>query len=81
MRAYMSSGAHKPAMRKLVGWCDEASVVHWEQESAELPSWTEVHRRMQADGRASHVAHPSVAHRAFRIEPPHPTKARPFRLK
>lgn len=81
MRAYMTSGGHMAAMRKLIGWCDEASVAHWEQDSPELPSWTEIHRRMQADGRASKVAHPSAAHLANTIAPPHPTKARSFKVK
>ena len=34
-------------MRRLAEWCDEASVAHWTQESAALPDWIEVHRRMQ----------------------------------
>jgi hypothetical protein len=45
MRAFMLSGPHKRAMPKLVKWCDEASVVHWHQETAEPPSWSEAHRR------------------------------------
>jgi hypothetical protein len=39
MRAFMWSGAHQRVMPKLYNWCDEASVVHWNQETAELPSW------------------------------------------
>jgi hypothetical protein len=31
MRAFMLSGAHQRAMPKLFNWCDEASVVHWNQ--------------------------------------------------
>ena len=71
MRAFMLSGAHKRAMPKLLNWCDEASVVHWNQETVELPSWSEAHRRMVLDGRQSQVRHPSQAHVAKHIPPPH----------
>lgn len=71
MKAFMISGAHGPAMKKLLEWCDEASVVHWAQDDdAGLPSWTEAHRRMQAEGRRSKVNHPSPAHLAFEIAAP-----------
>src|ERR1044071_935306 len=46
MRAYRSSGAHAKVMPKLLNWCDEASVVHWSQEEAELPGWQAAHQRM-----------------------------------
>jgi hypothetical protein len=71
MRAFMLSGAHKRAMPKLLDWCDEASVVHWHQDTAELPSWAEAHRRMVEEGRLSRVRHPSDSQRANRITPPH----------
>ena len=70
MRAFMMSGAHRKAMPKLINWCDEASVVHWQQEAAEPPPWHEAHRRMQAEGRASKVRYPSEAHRRFEIPAP-----------
>jgi hypothetical protein len=57
-------------MGKLAEWCDEASVVHWNQETADLPKWHEAHRRMVAEGRPSRVRHPSPAHQALRIPPP-----------
>jgi hypothetical protein len=61
MRAFMMGGTHRQAMPKLVNWCDEASVVHWYQETAELPNLQEAHRRILAEGRTSRVAHPSTA--------------------
>ncbi len=70
MKAYMLAGAHKRAMPTLMEMCDEASVVHWTQDDAALPSWTEAHRRMQADGRSSKVRRPSADHLAKRIAPP-----------
>jgi hypothetical protein len=70
MRAFMVAHPHGPVMRKLIEWCDEASVVHWTQDSPNLPSWTEAHQRMQREGRASKVNHPSPAHTAYQIDPP-----------
>ncbi len=70
MRKFMLMKPHGPAMRKLLEWCDEASLVHWSQPDPALPSWTEAHRRLQAEGRPSKVLHPSPGHSAFRIDPP-----------
>ena len=70
MRAFMTSGAHRRAMPKLREICDEASVVHWLQDAAELPDWPEAHRRMVAEGRPSKVNHPSPAHMAGDIARP-----------
>ena len=70
MRAFMLAKPHGPAMRMLLDWCDEAAVVHWTQDSHELPSWSEAHRRMQTEGRASKVNYPSEAHKVFRIDAP-----------
>ena len=70
MKAFIVSGAHGAVMKKLLEWCDEASVVHWTQDGAALPSWSEAHRRMQAEGRRSKVNHPSPAHAAFEIAAP-----------
>lgn len=62
MRRFMSSGAHKGAMRHLLHWCDEASVAHWTQDDATLPGWSEADRRMRSQGRPSKVNHPSPHH-------------------
>ena len=70
MRAFMMSGAHRKAMPRLVEWCDEASVAHYQQETATPPSWPEAHRRMQTEGRPSKVQHPSEAHKRFDIAAP-----------
>jgi hypothetical protein len=75
MKSFMISGAHGQAMRKLAEWCDEAAVVHWTAERAELPSWTEAHQRLQKDGRRSQVNHPSAAHLAHTFPEP-PAKSR-----
>jgi hypothetical protein len=70
MRAFLLAMPHKGAMRKLADWCDEASVVHWTQDSAQLPDWNEAHRRMVAEGRPSTVRHPSPAHQRVAIPAP-----------
>jgi hypothetical protein len=70
VKQYMISGAHARAMPRLIAWCDEASVVRWSQDTADLPTWAEAHRRMLAEGRRSKVHHPSSAHVEFRIPPP-----------
>ena len=70
MKSFMVSGAHRTIMPKLLEWCDEASVARWTQDSAQMPTWEEAHQRMQRDGRASRVNHPSEAHRRFDIPAP-----------
>lgn len=64
MRGFMLSGAHKKAMPKLTTWCDEASLVHWDQDSAAPPPWPEAAKRLGAEGRTSAVRYPSPAHAA-----------------
>jgi hypothetical protein len=70
MKDFMLDGAHGDAMRKLLHWCDEAALAHWQQEGDELPSWSDVHRNLLRRGRTSKVNHPSDAQKAFRIDPP-----------
>jgi hypothetical protein len=70
MRAFMIAGPHRSVMPRLLQWCDEASVAHWLQDSLEPPSWQEVHRRLQKEGRRSKVNNPSDAQLRFEISPP-----------
>jgi heme-degrading monooxygenase HmoA len=70
MKVFMLAGPHGAAMRKLLNWCDEASLAHWTQEDCELPSWSEAHKRMLRHGRVSKVSHPSEAQKAFHIDEP-----------
>ncbi len=70
MKAFMLSGAHRQAMPKLLEWCDEASVVHWEQGSDREPDWMEAHRRMQQEGRRSKVNRPSAGQEKYEIPSP-----------
>ena len=70
MRAFMTSGAHRQAMPKLLDWCDEAALVHWEQDTAALPEWDEAHRRLVTQGRRSKVRYPSPAHERLDVPVP-----------
>jgi heme-degrading monooxygenase HmoA len=70
MRAYITSGSHLKVMPKLMRWCDEASIAHWEQEHETLPSWQEADTRMRREGRASKVLHPTAAHADMNYAPP-----------
>lgn len=75
MRAYRNTDAHKKAMPKLQFWCDEASIVHWQQQEDEFPSWFEAHERMPKEGRLSKVKNPSANHLSFTIPAPrYPSK-------
>ena len=78
MRAYMIGGSHGKAMPKLMGWCDEASVAHWEQESEELPGWEEADGRMRSSGRVSKVKFPSADHAGLRYRAPRVTGGAPI---
>ncbi|MCQ8277763.1 DUF3291 domain-containing protein [Acetobacteraceae bacterium KSS8] len=78
MRAYMTAGPHRTAMPKLMEWCDEASVVHWEQEDVEAPSWLVADRRMRAEGRPSKVRRPSGGHLTLDYREPRVSRAAPI---
>ncbi len=70
MKAFRDVGVHRGVMPKLLDWCDEASVVHWDQESSQLPDWPEAYRRMVSEGRPSKVNRPSQAQIAKQIAEP-----------
>jgi hypothetical protein len=80
MRAFRDSGAHAVTSLMLNKWCDEASVVHWETEDAELPSWKEAHQRMTEAGRRSPLKFESDDHKAGRVREPYLAKWREERL-
>jgi hypothetical protein len=60
MRAYRIAGVHGKVMHNLLNWCDEATIVHWNQANTVLPTWQATHQRMVAEGRRSKINHPSV---------------------
>ncbi len=74
MNAYRTRGAHRRAMPKLLNWCDEAAVVHWNQESPEIPDWQEAQQHMAERGRPSKVNHPSAVQASQQIPAPQPSR-------
>ena len=67
MRGFRGSGAHQVVMPRLAQWCDEASVVDWNQPGSEVPETSIALRRMQAEGRPLRVRFPSPEHAGGRI--------------
>jgi hypothetical protein len=67
MKAYRDSAAHRTVMPKLIDWCDEAAVAHWDGEVA--TDWNEIYARLIAGGRSSRVRKPTEAHKAKRFAP------------
>ncbi len=78
MRRFMTAGDHKAAMPRLLNWCDEASVVHWEQTQEDLPSWEEADERMRSQGRVSKVRNPSPQHASLSYRAPRVTRSQPI---
>jgi hypothetical protein len=68
MKDYRIKPPHLQAMARLLEWCDEASVVHWTQESTDLPDWNTAEKRMAECGRLSKVNHPSADQQAGRLD-------------
>ena len=80
MRDFRGAGVHQAAMPKLGHWCDEASVVHWNQPGIEVPETEIALRRMQNEGRLLRVRFPSPDHAAGRIAADNRAPARGNRL-
>jgi hypothetical protein len=70
MTGYKNSGAHAKAMPLLLWMCDEAALVHWQQETDELPDWKTVRDRMEVEGRFSQLPHSNDRHRQQTIPLP-----------
>lgn len=70
MRAFRNAGSHKAAMPKLFEWCDEATYVHWEQESDAAPELKSAYDRLVAEGVVSRVRYPTDNHATRNFEEP-----------
>jgi hypothetical protein len=67
MKAYRSAAAHGAVMPKLMDWCDEACVTHW--EGAVEKDWDALYARMARDKRMSKVRKPTKAQQEGRFGP------------
>jgi|SRR6185503_10010796 len=67
MKAFRDTDVHREMMPKLLDWCDEALVAHWEGEPD--TDWAHLHARMANEGRKSKVKRPSRAHQERRVAP------------
>ncbi|MBI3437884.1 MAG: DUF3291 domain-containing protein [Proteobacteria bacterium] len=67
MKAFRDNDAHRASMPKLLDWCSEAMVAHWEGEPE--TAWTNIHARMSQQGRKSKVRSPNQAHEQRRVAP------------
>jgi len=67
MHDFVGAEPHRGIMRRLDDWCDEATFIDWEQDSAEIPDWQAGYARLIADGQVATLTEPSSAHqtRAF----------------
>lgn len=80
MRRFMTTGSHSAAMPRLLDWCDEASVVHWDQAKSDLPSWMEADLEMRANGRVSKVRNPSPHHATMTYRTPRVSRSAAIRV-
>jgi hypothetical protein len=62
MHSYVRTEPHRTIQSHLDRYCDEATFVDWEQDSADLPDWPTNWHHLVADGQAAEISQPSAAH-------------------
>ena len=62
MKLFRNGKAHQQAMRKLPGWCDEATYAHWTTEEYTFPDWLTAYEKLITEGRTTKVKEPSANH-------------------
>ena len=69
MKRFRDASWHKKAMPRLLDYCNEASLAHWTQDSADLPIAVAMLERLKTSGRVSKVRHPTPGHAAGQTVP------------
>jgi len=81
MEAYVNAEPHLDISTRLDHYCDEATFVDWEQDSADLPDWPTSWRHLVADGMVAELTQPSPANQTRAFPPPvEPPPVRLLRL-
>ncbi len=70
MQAYVDSEPHRGISARLDHFCDEATLVDWEQANGDLPDWQTSWRHLTADGKTAELTHPSAANQTRDFPPP-----------
>jgi quinol monooxygenase YgiN len=70
MRAFVRSEPHQAITTRLDHYCDEATFVDWEQDSAQLPGWQVCWQHLVADGKPAELSEPSAANPTREFPPP-----------
>ena len=70
MEAYVNAEPHLDISTRLDHYCDEATFVGWEQDSADLPDWPTSWRHLVADGLVAELTQPSPANQTRAFPPP-----------
>jgi hypothetical protein len=61
VRSFIDGEPHLSIEAGLDKWCDEATFVDWEEESADLPDWQTAYEHLVADGTVAPLPNPSPA--------------------
>ena len=70
MKEFRNSGAHQIAMRVLSEICSEAAYTRWQQETPEVPTWEQAHKKLLESGTLSKLKKPSAFHLSGHAAPP-----------
>jgi hypothetical protein len=70
MDAFVAANPHVETMHHLDTWCDQATFVDWDQDSADLPDWQTSYQRLIADGQVAELTNADPGHATRDFPPP-----------